>query len=495
MGNARRNAQLAAPQGGPSQPVVGSAEVRPSIALRVFPSWLCAFVPLLGGCDGRRDDEAVSGKEIRIPSHDLSGPAHGSNRSPSAPRKSPPVSVGDALAELSNQTDPEKRVQRSAEISSDLAGGELVTWAVNLQSHPVTEARDTLLETVLGKLAARQPRDAFELAVQTTPKASARKLTQAVARVWAKSDYRSLSRFADDLPRDQFLQEIQEIVAFAWTAENPTEAFHHFATLDYDEGGVSIWVPARALARADSGNALALLETFDNERVWDSAAGRIFDVIAQRDFPQAIELFFEQTDPAIRTNFAYALGSNYAVDSVDEGIDFLNQLPDTASAYHFIHGMIHRLRTSDFEPLMKSLDRIEDSSIRETAALSVGRDLGSIDPTRATAWLPTIAQSDVRQHAFQGVGMSYANVDGAAAQAWLGSLPPGDDRRHATFGFASEYANQDPLTSTRLALTIAETDVRGRLMTVILRRWHRQDPTQALAWATANGYAAQLPKR
>ena len=450
---------------------------------------LCGVVVIAvgAGCDNR---PAKSSLEEATP---ISVGSVDSHRTLKAQSSEVALNPRAALTEIAGASDSASRLSLAQTIAGSVNDGDSRGWLEATARLPFSESRDALLEALLTELASDQPELAMRTALAVEPITSSRQLMLAVAPIWADQDHHELFAFALGLPNDSFSQKLQYAAIHAWTALEPDAAFDHLAALDYDKGGISIWIPAQALSRRDPESALGRLDSIPDPEVWETAAGRIFETITQENLPYALEMFSEQTDPAVRRPLAYALGGTFADRSVADGVFVLNQIDDNESADPFLHGMIHRLRKVSLEPLLDEIPAIENPLFRQRAAFSTARELGERDPKLAENWLPTLLDEEMRAEAYQGVGMGYAKGNPVAAQAWLSSLPPGKDLRYAIFGFASEHASRDPSTSAAWALKIAEPDVRRRLASPILRRWAKINRAEAVAWANQQGYSSLLP--
>lgn len=405
-----------------------------------------------------------------------------------------PADLAGTLRQIAEASDAPQKKALADELAAPLPEEQVLGEVRELTGFPATPEREVLLKALLEKLAASSPQEALEIAVELDA-AKSRGLTRAGARVWAASDYRAVYEFSFRLSPTEVRETVGAAAVRAWSEVNPQEAFAMLAPLKLDAGGSYIGLAARQWALRDPDEASRALATISNPDVREAAAGRIFEVVAQKDPQKGVELLAQQKDPKLASPQAYALGTIFAKRSVAEAVQVLNQIKPPQAAYMFLYGVIHTLNKKDMTPLLENVPLIKSDEIRQSAAGSVARDLALRKPDQAIAWLPTLTDDKTRAQAYQGTGSGYADHDPAAAQRWLETLPTGEDRRYAIFGFAEQYAKTAPPVAADWAMKISENDVRERLLRGVLFNWCTLDEPAAKQWAQDTGNTAFLPAR
>ncbi len=448
--------------------------------------WWSVVVAACVGLSGCGQSTAPS------PSAEEKAPEKTTFASLSAPLTTPrpaehPTSSVDVMEELARANGPEAKTVVAEAYAAKFSQDELIRNIRGMSSQPWSD-KQFLLRAMLKKLAAQAPVMAMQLALEKDPKAETKGLARDVAQEWAKTDYAAVYEYSQTLETRMLRERIAIPAVEAWAAVDPAGAFEYFSGLPFEKGGIMIGIAAREFTKKDPNAALAALDKIKDSQGWDYAASNITETIARRDPAQAMALLFDQDDPRAATPMAYALGSVLAETSVKDGIDVLNRIQNIGVANHFLHGMIHKLNKGDMSELMASAPAITDPTIRGFAAMSMGSDAASVNPSQAVTWLSVWRDDEKsRQQAYQGVGMGYAKSDPVAAQAWLNSLPAGADRRYAIFGFASQYARAQPEVALSWAMQIAENDVRERLLRSVLSTWSSRDADAARNWAAQTG--------
>ncbi len=403
--------------------------------------------------------------------------------------------VAEVLADMALANGDEAKAALAAAYSARLSRDELVRSIRDLQAQPGS-SQEVVLRAMLKQLATQAPSVALQLALEKDPQAANDGLAAMVAEQWASADYAGLYDYSRTLTSDRPKYRVGGYAAFAWASSDPAAAFQYFSGLSMQDGGGFIGIAASELARRDPNAALEALDKIQNEQVWDRAAGKITEIIAQRAPEQAIALLFDQDDPKAAAPIANALGSVMAEASAAEGIGVLNRLEDPRVAYSFLFGMLGKLRDGDVSEFAANFSQIKNENVRAMAARSLARDVARQDPGEALAWAATLTGDEQsRRMAFQGAASGYAANDPQAAARWFETLPQGVERESAIYGFVEQYQWRQPAESANWALKIADAEARNRFLSSVLANWSRRDADAARTWATQTGNLQLLQTR
>lgn len=408
-----------------------------------------------------------------------------------APLSDDADSVTKALGFLNEITDANELASLADRRVANLSQAQLSLWIGSLSKLPPSEARDALLLSTLKRMAESDSIGALRLAI-TLDRASAEKIIRKIADVSVQTDFAEVFQFGTSLPPGPLHEKIQTAAIRYWSDRDPVAAFRFLADFDPRDAEKIIGIAAKRVALRNPAQAFEMLDLLNNPKVWERSASVVFGIYSEKNLPAATELFLDQTDPKVGIPFGYALGSTYAVQSVNKGIDILNKIQDPSVANHFIHGMLHRIGDQDMAPVLEQIPRIQNSEYREITADSAGRGVGKSNPTLAMSWVGTLTDEEARARAYQGVGYGLVENDPKIAEQWLQNLPPGKDRRYAIYGYATRNASKDPRASAYWALQIAETDVRERLLVRVLSSWNQKNAAQAQEWASQTGNSKLL---
>lgn len=403
--------------------------------------------------------------------------------------------VSEVLADMALANGDEAKAALAAAYSARLSRDELVQSIRDLQAQPGS-IQEVVLRAMLKQLASQAPSVALQLALEKDPQAANEGLAAMVAEQWASTDYTGLYDYSRTLGSDRLKYRVGAYAALAWASLDPAAAFQYFSGLSMQDGGGFIGIAANELARRDPNAALEALDEIQNDQVWDRAAGKITEVIAQRAPEQAIALLFDQDDPKAAAPIANALGSVLAESSAADGIGVLNRIEDQRVAYSFLFGMLGRLRDGDMSEFAANFSQIKNESVRAIAARSVARDVARQSPNEALAWAASLTGDEQsRRMAFQGAASGYAASDPQAATRWFETLPQGAERESAIYGFVEQYQWRQPAESANWALKITNAEARQQYLGSVLANWSRRDADAARTWATQTGNLQFLKTR
>ncbi|GAT33576.1 hypothetical protein TSACC_21993 [Terrimicrobium sacchariphilum] len=403
--------------------------------------------------------------------------------------------VSEVLADMAMANGDEAKATLAAAYSARLSRDELIQSIRDLQAQPGS-MQEVVLRAMLKQLASHAPSVALQLALEKDPQAANDGLAAMVAEQWAGTDYAGLYDYSRTLTSDLLKYRVGAYAAFAWASRDPTAAFQYFSGLSMRDGGGFIGIAASELAKRDPNAALEALDKIQNDQVWDRAAGKITEVIAQQAPDQAIALLFDQDDPKAAAPIANALGSVMAESSAAAGIGVLNRLEDPRVAYSFLFGMLGKLREGDVSEFAANFSQIKNENVRAMAARSMARDVARRDPNEALAWAAALTNDEQsRRMAYQGAASGYAANNPQAAARWFETLPQGAERESAIYGFVEQYQWRQPADSANWALKITNAEARQRYLSSVLANWSRRDAEAARTWATQTGNLQFLQTR
>jgi hypothetical protein len=379
------------------------------------------------------------------------------------------------------------------EARSELAAGwgsadhrAAAAWVDQLAS---AKERQGLLRDVIRGATERDPREAFELAVNSLEAKDLWCLeAEKALRRWGQTDPAAAARFLQTLPvgetKDLATRQSRTMMTAdlgkLWAVRDPSAALEWAERLEGDERTTTLIAMSGALVKSIISNpieALSVIDKLPASRRQEALCG-VVEAWADIDPRAAAE--FARSRPESTPALDEVIARRWANRDLAASVAWTKTLPEGVDRDSALQAVA--IASAQRDPLRGSelAREIRDAVLRDQALEYVTQQLSGKDLQMAIAMTAEIADSTRRKSAQGSILGNCASKDPEACLALLNGMA---DATHVEYGaFAQAWAQKDARAAVAWASGLSRTDLREWSLIYAFPQWAFTEPDAARTW-------------
>ena len=341
---------------------------------------------------------------------------------------------------------------------------------------------------------------------------------------WAKTDPLAALEMAATLPAGQLRTDAFTAACGAWASEHPVDAAKWAAShLTGPLAGEVLGIVAGAWAEKNPAAAAAWVSGLPSVVMSENATAAVVSSWATQD-PQATAQWIASfSNPERKAAAMSNLVSGWCEQSPEDAARWVTGKLGNPEASELTEALISSWSSRDPQAASAWIMRLP-AELQGSAASTLISNWAGTDPKAAAEWAARLPEGDSRNEAISTLASTWAAAEPQNALTWISGLPDSPEQRvalddtvrawtaldpadvgkwidlqptnettdHLRSVAAMTLVESQPLDAIAMVMKISDTAQRDPTLTRLLKRWGREDPTAAKAWAGNNGFSDRL---
>jgi hypothetical protein len=359
-------------------------------------------------------------------------------------------------------------------------------WKAAL-ADPLETESGYLLSAVAGEIAKTNAASAIELAMSLGAGGRRAGVLREVIDEWGKVDLPGVVAYWNshpDLPVDNYA--ISSVIGRVG-AKDPLGAANLALKLTDNRARsnalsslMSNW------AGKDPAAALSWAESITQPALRDKAIIQALSGWSQKDPKAAMERVQSLSDPLQKSEALSNVWQNWFRKAPNEAVAFLGLNSDPKFMENLGWSMAYALENFTAQEKLEVLNKVPEGKAKQDLFQSLAQqqmDRGRYN--QALEFLNGMPDSNDRDYGLQRLGREWATADPNAAAAWLKLQPDSSDRDLAVAGFASVLARTNPQEALTWVDSIPDEGVKSSALKNLAHTWLASDPANAEPWLSS----------
>jgi hypothetical protein len=330
-----------------------------------------------------------------------------------------------------------------------------VAWVKNL---PVSQIRNTMLQSIAAQLAESDPRKAATMAFEL-PGRFQIFATEQVAEKWAQTDPDGAMEWVQSLPAGQAQTRALTAVSKMLADANPQYAADMVNLLPQANRSQFLEYIAHSWAQNDLSAAIEWAQKIEG-RDREVALRGVCEQWTESD-PKAAANFMQQSRPDLLASIGMTWGRN----DPNAALEWADQLADKKQQESVYVSIMAGWALNAPADAANFVAKLPAGDLQNSAAKAIVSRWAENDPATAASWASNFPEGQTRQVAFQDIVLQWGKIDPDAAATWLNTLPTGGSRDTAIVTFANDcLRNYNPSAALAWARTITNDGVRNNIV-------------------------------
>lgn len=306
---------------------------------------------------------------------------------------------------------------------------------------------------------------------------------------WASSQPEAAAKWAMDHLSGPLAEEVYGSIAAEWAANNPAAAAAWVSGLpdavlpETATVLISIW------AEQDPRAAAAWINSFSDEEKRSSAMAVLASEWGAQAPDDAARWVDSQLgDPNNAGDLAEALIGSWGAQDPHAAGQWITTLPGELQS-SAAATLVSLWAGSDPKGAAEWVAKFPEGEARAEAIAEIASTWATHEPEKAVAWTLGLPDSPEQRDALDDAVRTWTDIAPGDLGKWVDQQPQNEATDHLRTVAATTLVEDRPEEALAMVAKISDPELRSGTTLRLLKRWAREDPSAARAWAEQ----AQLP--